>query len=66
MNKRDLVIDLKNYVNAGFITRGQLAKYMGKKDPHDVDKFLYGLERVGKNYFIPDVAESIISMRSFR
>lgn len=30
---------------------------MGKKDPHAVDKYLYGLDRVdGKDYFIPDVA----------
>lgn len=57
MDKRELVRDMKQYCGGGFIKRQQLANYMGIKDPHNVDKYLHGLERVeGKYYFISDVA----------
>lgn len=59
MTKSELIKDMKAFTNAGFITRKQLSDYMGKKDPHYVDKYLDGLEKVGRNYFIPDVAESL-------
>lgn len=33
---------------------------MGVKDPKNVDKYLFGLERVDeKYYFIPDVASAL-------
>lgn len=57
MTKTELANDMKRFCGCSFITRKKLADYMGKKDPHAVDKYLYGLDRVdGKDYFIPDVA----------
>lgn len=66
MTKAELVKSLERFTGAGFITRIQLARYMGKSDPHYVDKYLDGVERVGRNYFIPDVAAAIIAMKTVR
>lgn len=66
MNKSELVKDMQRFTQSGFITRKQLASYKGKKDPHDVDKFLIGLDRVDKDYFIPDVAERLLAGRTVR
>lgn len=60
MDKTELVNDMKRTYKSAFITRQQLAQYMGKKDPHGIDKYLRGLERVDKSsFFIPDVARAI-------
>ncbi len=60
MNKQELVKDLKNYAGSSFLTRQNFAKYMGIKNPQNIDKYLRGLERVdGKYYFIPDIAEAL-------
>jgi len=60
MTKKDLVADMRQYAGGAFITRKLLANYMGIKDPHNVDRYLYGLECVnGKYYFIRDVVESL-------
>lgn len=62
MNRSDLIRDMKSYCGGSFITRQKLAQYIGMKDPHGVDRFLYGLERIdGRHYFIPDVAEVLKS-----
>ena len=48
MKKIDIVKDIERYTGgAGFITRTALAKYM----------------KMGKKYFIPDVAEKIMNER---
>lgn len=57
MDKQTLIRDMKQTCKSSFITRKGLAEYMGIKDPKNIDKYLFGLERVnGKYYFIPDVA----------
>lgn len=66
MNKQEIVNDLHKHCGSFFITRNELAKFMGKKDPHGVDYILYGLDRVEKKYYIRDVAESLISHKVMR
>jgi hypothetical protein len=51
---------MQKYAGSGFITRTKLAAYMGKSNPRHVDKYLAGLERIGTNYFIPDVVEALL------
>ena len=64
MNKQEIVRTFRSITGAVFITRKQLADLMGMKDPHGVDRYLKGLERIdNKYYFIPDVAEVLISRR---
>lgn len=61
MERRELITELKDFTGASFITRQQLAKFMGYKNPHGVDKYLYGLESKGRGkYFVCDVATSIL------
>ncbi len=61
MNLKQLARKMKNYTGADFITRADLARFLGIKDPHCVDKYLAGLQRIGnKYYFIPDVAEALM------
>lgn len=61
MTKTELVNEMKKFCGgSSFITRKKFAKFMGKKDPHSVDKYLYGLECAdGIDYFIPDVADAL-------
>lgn len=65
MTKQELTADLRRNCNgASFITRTELASYLGYSCPKRVDKYLQGLERVSKTrYFIPDVAAKVISYR---
>lgn len=61
MNKSDLAKSMRQFVQAEFVTRGELAKFLGYKDPHNVDRYIRDLQRVaGTRYYIPEVAESIM------
>ena len=45
-----------------FVTRKKLADVLGFKDPHSVDKYLRGLERLcGSRYLTTDVYDRIVS-----
>lgn len=59
MTKSELTKDMKAAVGSGFITRRELAAYMGYKDPGKIDKYIRDLQKVGKRYFIPDVADAL-------
>lgn len=65
MTKAELTADLRRCCGgASFITRTELARYLGYSCPKRVDKYLHGLERVSKTkYFINDVAGAIISYK---
>lgn len=62
MTKQDLMKALKEKSNGGdFVTRKEVAMVMNYKDPHNVSRYLVGLQRLpGKKYFIPDVAAAIM------
>lgn len=66
MTKAELQADLKRYCGGGsFITRKELAKYLGYSSPKRVDQFLDGLERInGTRYFCNDVAENVLKYRT--
>lgn len=60
MIKSEIVKDMKSFMKgASFITRLDLARYMGYGSPKSVDRYIRGLEKVGGAYFIPEVAENI-------
>lgn len=68
MKKIDIVKDIERTTGgAGFITKTALAKYMRKRKQGEIDELLDGLDFIpdgrGKKYFIPDVAEKIMSER---
>lgn len=61
MTRADLINDMRTSIGSSFISRKELADYLGKKDPHSVDPLIHGLPQfVGKRYFIGDVAEQIM------
>ena len=60
MTKSELIKDMQKFCGSSFITRKKLTEYMGLKTPSSVGKYLYGLPRIGKSYFIPDVAEALM------
>lgn len=67
MNKSELVKDMKSATGSGFITRIELARYMGFSCPKGVDKYLQPLQRVDdKRYFIGDVADAILMHGGYR
>lgn len=57
---------METYVGGCFITRDELAKFMGYKAPKTVDKYLTGLDQIRKKYFVPDVAEVLVSEKTYR
>lgn len=59
MDKQEMIRYMKVENKSLFITRQELADIMGYKDPHCVDRYLYGLEKADHRYFIPDVVASI-------
>lgn len=66
MKKNEIIKDMQASVGSSFITRKKLAMYLGRKDPKDVDKYLMGLDRLGTTYFVPDVAERLMEMKTCR
>lgn len=61
MTRTELEKEMRAFTGGGFITRKKLADFMGKKDPHNVDKYLAGIVPVSaRDYFIKDVAEQIM------
>lgn len=65
MTKTELTKAMQGFAGSSFITRAQLANFMGYKNPVSVDRYLYSLERIDSKYFIPDVAGELMqkSMR---
>lgn len=63
MNKSTLKSEMERFCGgSAFIRKNQLAKFMNMKDPNTCNRYLAGLEKLGKGYyFIPDVVESIIN-----
>lgn len=62
MTARDIERDMRASVSgAGFISKGELARYLGQKNPDRVKEYLQDAFRLPntKKYFIPDVAQSI-------
>lgn len=59
MDKQEMIRYMKAKNNSLFITRQELAEIMGYKNPHSVDRYLRGLERIDRRYFIPDVVAVI-------
>ena len=60
-NKNEIANSLRRAFKSEFITRQQVAVAMGYGDPHSVDQYLNGLQRIGTRYFIEDVAQAIAS-----
>ncbi len=68
--KRDLAMTKQECIRAmqktasadGFITMTELCQFIGIKKPDHARKYVEGLPRLGgKRYFIPEVAERILS-----
>lgn len=66
MTKQELVNDLRQVNGSYFITRQEVARFFGKKDPHNIDYLLHGLDRVEKRYYIRDIADAIIRHKAVK
>ncbi len=65
MKKSDLVNELKQAAGgASFIKTKDLQAFLGKSDRHGVYKLTNGMERIDGRYFIPDIAEALMSRRT--
>lgn len=64
MTKVELIHQLQTTTGASFITCTELCKFLGKQNQSRVKReYLYGLDRIGKAYFIPDVAQRLMDGR---
>lgn len=66
MEKKELINDMTRSAGGSFVTRQWLAGYMNLKDPKSVDRYLYGLPRLNKRYFIGDIADVLLSECAYR
>ena len=61
MNRKELIADMKQTVKASFISKKQLADFLGYKSVNSVSQYLYGLNSIDRRYYIPDVVDSLLS-----
>ncbi len=54
---------MRQYCGAGFISKKQLAAYMGYKSINSVSPYLDGLNSIDRRYFIPEVADRLLSFK---
>ncbi len=61
MDKTSIKREMQMFVGGGsYITVRELSKFLGQTNDSRVkNRYLRGLERIGKSYFIPDVAERL-------
>lgn len=48
--------------SSGTITRTQLMAFLGYKDRHSVERYLFGVMRIGAGYSIEDIADRIMEV----
>ena len=62
--KKTLITNMRAYAGgAMFMTRDQLAGFMGYSDAHSIDVYLQDVFREGKSrYFIPEIADNLIKL----
>ena len=63
MNRKELIKSMEHFCEAGFISKKQLAAYMGYKSVNSVTPYLDGLTKIDSRYFIPEVADRLISFK---
>lgn len=51
--------DIKKCFGCSFITKKEIASYMGYKKTDSVNNITNGLPKFNKRYFVPEVAERI-------
>lgn len=66
MTKTELSKGMQAFTGCSFITRLQLMDFMGYRSVNSVTKYLYGLPRVDKRYYIPDVAAAIVEQVTYK
>lgn len=54
---------MRQYCKAGFISKKQLADFLGYKSVNSVSQYLYGLNSIDRRYYIPDVVDSLLSFK---
>lgn len=62
MIRADVERALRNQTSGDFVSRAEVTRALGYKDPHSADKFLKGLVKIGNRYYIGDVAEKIMEV----
>lgn len=61
MLKSDLIMALRKASGgAEFISQKELAQVLGFKDPHRIRELVTGVSRIGKRYYLPEVAGRIM------
>lgn len=62
MNRVTLKNEMVRYVGGGaFIKKVELARFMNLKDPNSCNKYLAGLDSIGRGlYFIDDVVRALL------
>lgn len=60
MIRTDIERALRSQTSGDFVNRAEVARALGYKDPHSVDKYLKDLSSIGKKYLIKEVAEKLM------
>lgn len=60
MTANEIERDMKKFIGCSFITKRELATYLGYKKTDSIENVVKGLKQFNKKYFVPEVAERII------
>lgn len=60
MERKELIKQMKDFANAGFISKKQLAAFMGYKSVNSVGQYLANITKIDNRYFIPEVADALL------
>ena len=60
MIRADIERALRSQTSGDFVSRAEVARALGYKDPHSVDRYLKDLTSIGKRYLIREVAEKLM------
>lgn len=62
MTKTEVSKEMSRFLGgAGFISKSEIAQFLGYKDYHVASQYVADLKRVNGKYFIGDVAANIVS-----
>lgn len=60
MTKSEVIKEMSEFFGAKWVTKKELARYMGYKNHKSVAKYTEGCTRMGNKFHINEVAEKIV------
>lgn len=60
MKRSELIKQMESFSGSGFMNRAEFSRYMGYKDPHSIDRYLFDMPRINGKYSCIDLADRLM------